>query len=61
MIAGYGQNRIGDHGGSMIFIGLLMPRSFMLKLQIWMQLKVLMLLLNITSTSSNGNGSERPV
>ena len=47
MIAGYGQNRMRDHGGAMIVIGLLMPRAFMLQLQIWMQFMVLVLLIKL--------------
>ena len=46
-----------DHGGAMIVIGLPMPISFMLQLQIWIQLTVLMLVLNILQ----GEGKLRQV
>ena len=48
MITEYEQNRMRDHGEAMIVIRLFTPLSFMLQVQMWMQLTVLMLLLEIS-------------
>ena len=47
MIAGGETTGFIEHGGAMIKIGVFRLLSYMLQLQIWMQLKVLMLLLEI--------------